>query len=418
MELTYGGPATVPAPYTSESLYVDQSYVNAYTVMATLNVMGKAAPLMLFTQNTTHGILPKYLKLGSQATFARMVEQFGNQNDSSVWRYDCKKGAGKTKGTKVPYATQNYVRAQFQLKTDNKCDIKKYTDILAPITVSNLIGSYNGHPLFFDPMRTEATSSATTYEGENVYYTHYVNSLWTYLKTNAIYVKTTFAIGNTSGKGLADCIVKGAVASTGAHAGKLAFTRFSGSCPTSKGASGSNTVTPADPLVIAKIKPCDFLLAAGSSTCNSIFHAPPPTTVYVQTGLYGTNGSYRSAVGEVLASFQAAGLLPLCPKSGSYPTYINFTAGHPLMDRATAQAMIQNQMAYTNPKCLTISGRARPLWNVYAAILSKYDNVYNYSYGDFLGLDGTVTITPPSGAAPWFDKLGKVAQPITITIVH
>ncbi len=398
MELSYGIENPNPSDQ-NEQLFVDQSYVNAMDVMARFNTMGTVAPLNLLTQSASHGILNTYFKLNdSQPIFKGIAKEFDDQHDSTVWAYDC----GRQDGL------QNYVRKGFKLSS-SECKTSKYTNILAPITAENVVLSYNYVSYYLDPMgRIDAKKNKYF---PSTYYNQYINLLWKYLenKAHAIYINTAFA-DDLAGKALPDCIVKGVVETKGAHKDKLVFTRFSGNCPTSEGAVGSNTVTSSKPLVIAKFKPCDFLQAAGSAICN--------TDDSKQAGLYGTNGSYRSAIGEALASYQAAGLLPLCPDYTHYktPPHIEKKDGHPLMNRHTARAVIAHHDAYKNPSCL--SGlHATPVWNVYAAILGSYDSIYNYSYGDYLGLSGTVSFAPPVSTASWFDDLGKVAQPITITII-
>lgn len=399
MELSYGIDNPSPADQI-EQLFVDQSYVNALSIMARFNTMGTAAPLNLYTQSASHGILSKYFKLNaSQPIFKGIAREFNDQHDSTVWAYDCARQDG----------LQNYVRKGFKIPS-SECESSKYTDILAPISAENVVLSYNYVSYYLDPMgRIDAKKNKYF---PSTYYNQYIDLLWKYLEkgANAIYINTAFA-DDLQGNSLPNCVVKGVVEPKGAHKGKLEFTRFSGSCPTSEGADGSNTVTSSKPLLIAKFQPCDFLQAAGSATCN--------TDDSKQAGLYGTNGSYRSAIGEALASYQAAGLLPLCPDYTHYttPPHIDKKDGHPLMNRRTANAVIAHHDAYKNPYCL--SGlHATPVWNVYAAILGSYDSVYNYSYGDYLGLSGTVNFAPPAGTgSSWFDNLGKVAQPITITII-
>lgn len=414
VEFSYGGPAGAADRDTNESLYVDQSYVNAITVMGQVNVMGSLSPLDLLTQSDTRGINSGHFSLSSQHIFQAMRKQFDDQDDPTVWGYDCNRQEG----------LQSYVRAIFT-RTGTTCRIARYTGILAPIDVSGLATQSWVYPTksttyCVDPMRPGIVDSsgncaykyATTH-----YYNPYIDALWTYLKTNPIYIRTTFAIGQQSGIGLKDCIVKGYVNSSG----DLVFSAVSpaSTCPTSDGGNGSNTV---DSLKMTKLLPCDFLEAAGSSSCHLGPRPEISKTGNFQLGLYGENKSYRSAVGEVLASFQAAGLFPLCmspPYKDYIDTYTPSSGGgpYPVMDRRTARALLAHHMAYQNPTCLKNIG-ARPVWNVYAEILGNYDNVYNYTYGDFLGLSGTVTFSPPGGTVPqqWFDDLGQVAQPVTVTI--
>ncbi len=393
LEMSYGSATQANA----EILYFDQSYVNALGVMAAFNVMGKASPLSLYTQDTSHGILSQYLKLdNSQQVLRAIAKEFGDQHDSKVWKYDCSRQAG----------VQNYVRASFSGSGTN-CKVNKYTEILAPITIANVILSANGKSYYMDPMRKAGSASGSTYGGPNDYYTSYIGSLWNYFKNNPMYVDTVLAQSASSGIGISTCIVKGTVTTSG----DLVFTRYSGTCPTSKGPSGSNTVTTADPLVFAKFLPCDFLQAAGSATCNTQGSGKSLR----QTGLYGVSDSYRAAVGEAIAAYQAAGLLPVCP--GLVPPGLNLKKvnGTIEMTKDNARAITEHGGGFTNPTCLT--SKAAPLWNVYAAILGKYDNVYSYSYGDYLGASGTVNFNPPATPAAWFTNLGKVAQPVTVKII-
>lgn len=343
MEMTY---------FSNEELYIDQSYVNAIGVMAAFNVMGSAAPLNLYTQSTVHGIGYVFFNLpeSQQKIFEAMKKQF-EQQKSDVWHYVPDRGV------------QNYVR-------EEKGTI---TNILAPISVEGIIISHDGKSYSLDPMMNKH------------YYRDYINSLWEYMKAHPIYVNAQFVIG-TNGASPTDCVLKGTVGS----ADTLTFTKYSGTCPeTDKyGVSYKN-------LVIHKFEACDFLQAAGNAGC----HTGPDG----QEGLFGPNGSYRIAVGEVLASYQAAGLLPLCanPKQ--------------VMSKAHAQSIMAKHGGFKNPACIGLSSAA-PVWNVYAEVLSDYSNVYAYSYGDFLGLDGTANFDPATLSAPLKSELHGVAQPVTITM--
>ncbi len=83
------------------------------------------------------------------------------------------------------------------------------------------------------------------------------------------------------------------------------------------------------------------------------------------------------------------------------------------MTSANAAADVDNNLGFVNPSCL--SGLTTPTYNVYAGALLPYVNVYTYSYGDFLGRDGTVTYTYSAFPLTLANEIPR-AQPITVTL--
>lgn len=388
VEMTYQQLVGQPSPScaagaaTCESLTVDQTYVNFISVLATINTMGNASPFHLNTQSASFGVVSNE----TQAQIFSGVENYFD-NRGAPWKYDAANG------------TQNYIQ---------KDAAGNITEILAPIQVETIAA--------FDPMP----------EG---YYAAYADKLWAYLETTPIYVDAS-GVPNSPG-----CVLKGQVvpaSSTSANAGKLVFGYSSGTCaseadsllgsmtgnecgykPNGSGGYEHDTRPCADTpnLVFARFNNCDFLQAAGSGACHEVADptgndptTPVPidrATFFENENLWGPNGTYRAVAGRAMAAYQAIGLLPQCAD----PTRV-MTSAHAAED-------VNNGLGFANPSCL--SGLTTPVYNVYVAALLPYVDVYTYSYGDFLGRDGTVTYTyadlPPSLAA----EIPR-SQPITVSL--
>lgn len=227
------------------------------------------------------------------------------------------------------------------------------TQVLAPIAVYQ-VSQYN-------PMASD-------------YYAAYINDIYGYVQKNPLYVQTTLS-------GDVACILQGTVPASGANAGDLVFNQYSGTCPS--GADSPNNI------VFANLTGCDFLSAAGQCPNEP-------------QGLFGVNKTYRSQVGETLAAYQAIGLLPCAGTQSSAP-----------MSDVNARAYVTKTAQFSNPPCL--HGLTAPVWNAYADAFRNYVDVYTYSYGDFLGIDGTVTFSDNGfGSYPGLYQNLPVAQPITI----
>lgn len=227
------------------------------------------------------------------------------------------------------------------------------TQVLAPVAVYQ-VPQYN-------PMASD-------------YYTAYINDIYTYVQSHPVYVQTSLA-------GDVACILEGTVPASGTNAGDLVFNQYSGTCPA--GADVPNGI------VFANLSGCDFLGAAGQCPNEP-------------EGLFGYNKTYRSQVGETLAAYQAIGLLPCAGNDPATP-----------MNDANARAYVAKTAQFSNPPCL--SGLTAPMWNAYADAFRNYVDVYTYSYGDFLGIDGTVTFSDNGfGSYPILYQNLPVAQPVTV----
>ena len=388
IEMTYDqnspGGLCLTSP-TCESLTVDQTYVDFISVMGSFNVMGNTLPLSLDTEAATHGAV-------TDLTPSQIFQGIGTFFDKqgSPWAYD---------STRL----QNYIQKDTNGNT---------TIILAPVQVSGVTS--------FDPMPSN-------------YYDTYVTSLWTYLETNPIYV-------SGSGTGESDfattapannCVLKGQVDTTPSSKtyNELVFSIASGTCPPSAysiagpyngnlcgnaGGQLANQACADTPnLVFALFNECDFNGAAASGGCHEVVDPTPagngqpqpidPATFFDNQNLWGPNGTYRAVVGRAIAAYQAAGLLPPCAD----PTET--------MEATNAQADIASGEGFSNPSCLGLLGSTPPTWNVYAAALRPYADVYAYTYGDFLGLDGTVSFSVNALPKTLYQNL-QVAQPVTITL--
>ena len=132
----------------------------------------------------------------------------------------------------------------------------------------------------------------------------------------------------------------------------------------------------------------------------------------------GANTTYRSVIGKTLAAYQAAGLLPF-PGISSTILSANEAKTHAPGSGSTYSMYQPNYLSeladyrqYNGDISPFANG---PMYNLYAATLAKYVNVYTYAYSDYLGQEGSVTFNPDQS-----DKSGKKiytdAFPITITV--
>ena len=387
VEMTYQQLLGQPSPScsasatTCESLTVDQTYVNFISTLGTIATMGNSSPLHLNTQAAKFGDISNEPQ---QQVFSAVQDYFDSRG--APWKYDAANG------------TKNYIQK----------DSGNITEVLAPIEVFEKAA--------YDPMPDD-------------YYAAYTDSLWTYLQNTPIYVDASGVV-NSPG-----CVLKGQVvpaSSTSPNAGKLVFGYSSGTCapegdsllgtmtgnecgykPDGSGGYVHDTRSCADTsdLVFAKFNKCDFLQAAGSGACHKV---PDPTssdpttpvpidraTFFDNENLWGPNGTYRAVVGRAIAAYQAIGLLPQCADSTR------------VMSSTHASEDVNNGLGFANPSCL--SGLTTPTYNVYSGALLPYVNVYTYSYGDFLGRDGTVTYTYSAFPPALADELPR-AQPLTVTL--
>lgn len=377
-----GGSQFCPSPSSCEYMTVDQTYVNSISMLGSFNAMGNTGPLSLDTQDITHGTVTD---LTQTQIYQNMETSFDNQG--------------------LPW---KYVQANGQKNYFQKDANGNTTAVLAPVEV-------NGSSL--DPMQSG-------------YYDTYVNSLWTYLETHPIYIFID-GTGNPDYKTTtaANCVLKGQVDTNSADKtyNELVFSASSGTCPAEAyaiaspfngaycgytGAVPANQACADTPnLVVAKPNECDFSGAAGANDCHDVVdptkggspQAIDPATFFDNVSLWGPNGTYRAEVGRAIASYQAIGLLPNCANPSE------------VMVAANARTDIANGEGFTNPSCLTGLGSA-PTWNVYVDALKPYVDVYDYSYGDFLGLDGTISFAVNSFLQPMVTAL-PTAQPITV-ILH
>jgi hypothetical protein len=156
-------------------------------------------------------------------------------------------------------------------------------------------------------------------------------------------------------------------------------------CPGTGAATqdGTNCADTPD-LTFTQFDTCDFVTAAGSDSCTGT--PIDESTFATNTTLWGPNGTFRAIVGRAIASYQAAGLLPICAGSGMTP----ISESSP-MNQTNSRAAVATGNAFQNPSCLTGLSDTKPVYNLYTKELSKYVQAYTYSYGDFLGMDATMT---------------------------
>ncbi|MGH8225158.1 MAG: beta-1,3-glucanase family protein [Gammaproteobacteria bacterium] len=376
-----------------ESLTGDQTYVQFISTLGTISTMGNAGNndslgQPLNTQAASFGVISNE---SQQQIFSGVQTYFDNRG--APWKYV----AANDK--------KNYIQK----------DGSNITVVLAPIQV---VGNAT-----YDPMADD-------------YYDTYVNELWTYLQNTPIYVDAAVS-------GATNCVLKGQVvpaSSTSPNAGKLVFGYLSGTCPPeadsvlgtmtgnecgykSDGSGGyvHDTRLCADTpdLVFAKFNKCDFLNAAGSLDCHPVLDpitgvvgAINRATFFDNEGLWGPNVTYRSVVGRAIAAYQAVGFLPPCGgTTAPNPASVMIST---IAARYVEAAAAPGGGGLTNPSCL-LPALTSPTYNVYTGSLLPYVNVYTYSYGDFLGRDGTITYTYANMPPALADAIPR-AQPVTVTL--
>ncbi len=368
-----------------QSLFFDQSYVNSFFMPGSFDMMGAAGDKNNF-QKQSFAIDQKrgFTTRGQETSMSAIIDAY------------------KSKTSKYTHWSSSDLLKEFAGKTG----------LLAPISAA----SYNkdGSPTSSNPFPTG-------------YYQPYTSALWTYIASHPIYVRLKGATYGTN------CVAKGSIVNN-----QLVFTQASGhydaethiintnqpnniACKTvvrsldPKFSSYEDTLQSgqANQVKMNQLNACDFLQGAGSSLCH-----PNSSNATTNVGAWGPNGTFRAWIGETLVSFQAIGLLPTCqnaPGNGQHYVLGPGLASN-ILDTTTD--------GFSNPSCLNLPAGSSPTYNLYVDSLRPYVNVYTYSYGDFLGLDGTVSYSrnnfpPASGLQkPTNDYLNQLAfpQPISITI--
>ncbi|MGH8274615.1 MAG: hypothetical protein ACRES9_10290 [Gammaproteobacteria bacterium] len=368
-----------------ESLTADQTYVQFIATLGTISTMGNAgnsdsAGQPLNTQAASYGVISNEPQ---QQIFSGVQSYFDGRG--APWKYVAANG-------KKNYIQKVNVGSPATAPT---------AAVLAPIQV---FGNAT-----YDPMSAD-------------YYDTYVTELWAYLKNTPIYVGAPVT-------GAVNCVLKGQVvppSSTSPNAGKLVFNYSSGSCPPEAdsiltgmagnecGQAGTQLCadTPNN-LVFAKFNECDFLKAAGYDDCHPTGNPQPVTakTFFTNEGLWGPNVTYRSVVGRAIAAYQAAGFLPPCGGTAAPNPMSVMTA---TIAARYVEAAVAGGAGLTNPSCLK-PALSSPAYNVYVGALLPYVNVYTYSYGDFLGRDGTITYTYANMSPALANAIPR-AQPVTVTL--
>jgi hypothetical protein len=249
--------------------------------------------------------------------------------------------------------------------------------------------------MLYAPIQLFEAGVLTNTPMANDYYGDYINALWDHLKTNPIYIDAN----SVTSPAKSNCILEGQVDGSD----NLVFSAVSGNdcpseayvvqalvgdfsnCPGTGAATqdGTNCADTPD-LTFTQFDTCDFVTAAGSDSCTGT--PIDESTFATNTTLWGPNGTFRAIVGRAIASYQAAGLLPICAGSGMTP----ISESSP-MNQTNSRAAVATGNAFQNPSCLTGLSDTKPVYNLYTKELSKYVQAYTYSYGDFLGMDATMT---------------------------
>ncbi len=369
-EFTYqpesGGncPSDTEPAYCDQAVF-DQSYVNSFYMAGDMDALGQS---------------------GGSASSNFQQQSFALDNDFGL----------TAKGRNTSFTDiVSTVRNAFQAYSDwNSPNFERVGGIIAPISLA----TYNS-----DGSQTPNNPFPLTY------YQGYVNVLWTYLASHPIQIYLNPATYGSN------CVVQGAIVGS-----QLVFTQATGtyngnpiSCVSSAASIDpaypgyADNLTPGDPAQVKfdAFNACDFFQGGGSSLCHS-----GSSSSSTNVGLWGPNGTFRAWIGEALASYQAIGLLPYCDNPAA------------VMSQSLSSQVLAGGKGFTNPSCL--SGLTGPTYNLYVKSLFPYVDVYTYSYGDYLGLDGTVTYDrenfPPAGGLqePKNDYNNQIAfpQPVTITI--
>lgn len=382
-------------------LYFDQSYVNSFFLKGRFNMMGQAGSdtnfnAQTFAKNQNFGLTTS----GQTTSLSTIVSGYQTE-------------AAGTSGWDSSSLIKN-------LTVSNGVTTP---GLVAPISIATY--NTNGEPTSQNPFSSG-------------YYNTYSSALWTYLANHPIYVLLN---GDTYTSGSGNyCVAKGSIVN-----GQLVFTETSGEYNPATytiDTSGSNNISckssvtttanapfagytdtlengASNQVKMDQLNDCDFLQAAGSYLCH-----PDSTSADTNVGAYGPDATFRAWIGETLASFQATGLLPLCPTSHGLSGSLSAGEHYVLSKSLASYIITSGSNTFTNPNCIGLTSGASPTYNLYVKYLRPYTDVYTYSYGDFLGLDGTVSYNrnsfpPASGLQePKNDYLNQLAfpQPITIKI--
>ncbi len=394
-----------------EYLTVDQTYVNDVSILSSFNVMGNSGPIPDSYSSGASEVTPVSLMwTNGSITNLPLSTVFQNMNNAfnaagAPWTYSSYVGP-----------SQVYEKSYIQKQNGS------IFEILSPAQVW---GDSN-----IDPMAS-------------TYYDNYVNDLWTFWQSGTTQPHDIRVFASGTGKSsysktdleVDNCVLIGQVvppSSTSPNAGMLVFNAdTSTNCPqyayavqgtgfggAKCGASGTDPCRDSsNNLVFERFNKCDFANAAGATNCHPLLPSSGSTSTSPATittsnfpyngSLWGPNGTYRSLIGRAIASYQAAGLLPVCQSGAPVPGTI-LTADN-------ARADIANGLAYKNPTCVPGVPATPAYWNVYVQALRPYVNVYTYTFSDFLGADGTVTYAENALSQTQQQNM-PTAQPITISV--
>lgn len=362
LEQVPGAPAKCQQPgETCEQLVLDTTYVNYIQYFGSAATIGSTSylPANTLTGYSYAGATPETIALGNTQVYTQIYNEY--ENFDAPWKYN-------------PSATG-------------------FTDNYFATSVLN--GSIPADTtILFAPIQLFSAGQATNTPMSNDYYNDYVDALWTYMETNPIYIDAN----SISNPAKTNCILKAEIVN-----GKLETTPIEGNdcqqygyvvpamvaqfnncngsdAPTVDGTNCADTPN----LTFDKFTTCDFITAAGSASCGN--ETITQANFVDNETLWGPNGTYRAIVGRAITAYQSAGLLPICDGSGMTP----ISQANP-MNQANSREAIATGNAYTNPSCLTELSASKPVYNLYSKEVSKYVQAYTYSYGDFLGMDATMT---------------------------
>lgn len=361
-EFTYPNPTTCGASQAvCESLYLDTTYVNFMQYFGSASSIGASSylPTSVLTGYGYAGATDAAIAKGTEAVFNDIYNEY--QTFDAPWKY-------------VPPATPNMTANYFATSVENGTIPDDTTVLYAPVQLFQ-------------------AGKATNQPMNNDYYDDYINALWLHLETNPIYVDAN-SITNPA---KSNCILKGEVKNNA-----LSFSAVSGndcpahayvvpamvssfsSCATGAPEVGGTNCADTPNLTFDKFNTCDFATAAGSNNCGA--SAITEANFTTNKTLWGPNGTFRAIVGRAITSYQAAGILPICANSGM----TEISQDSP-MNQTNSRAAIATGKAFENPSCLAGLSDQKPVYNLYSKELSKYVQAYTYSYGDFLGMDATIT---------------------------
>ncbi len=371
-EFTYLNQVPSPPPKctasdgTCEQLTLDTTYVNYMQYFGSASTLGTSSylPDSVLTGNGYAGATEDAISQGTEAVYKAIYDVY--ETFDVPWKY-------------VEPATPDLTANYFATSKTGGTIPADTTTLYAPIQLFDA-GQASNAPM------------------GNDYYTSYVNALWEYMKTNPIFVDAS-SVENPAWPG---CILKGEVV-TASPQDLLKFQAVDASkCPdyayvvpalvgsfssctgSTAPVSGGTDCADTPDLTFSKFNTCGFVTAAGSESCTDT--TIDASTFVDNTTLWGPNGTFRAIVGRAIVSYQAAGLLPICSGSGMTP----ISESSP-MNQANSRAAVATGKAFQNPSCLELNDDTKPVYNLYTKELSKYVQAYTYSYGDFLGMDATMT---------------------------